>query len=237
MSDIRREPIHTIEDVMMLLDHMLPMEVAWESFYADGKRKPPFLQNIPDENLVEYFEDRRLKGGRTIDLGCGIGRNAIFMAKVGCQVEAIDLSETAISSAKVLARKENLEVDFTVGSVFKMKIPSAHFDIAYDSGLMHHLQPHRRPYYLEMVRRILKPEGRYGMICFGPEEAPCIEDWAVYEERKMPPGIGYTEERLRAILKPYFEILEFRSMRELPNDTGLFGMKGMWAVLMKPRSL
>ena len=235
MGKIRQAPIHTVEDVMKLLDGMLPMKVIWEPFYAEGKRTPPFLQNIPDENLVGYFEDGRIRCGRAIDLGCGIGRNAIFMARAGCRVDAVDLSETAISRAKAFARQEDVVVDFRAGSVFEMALPAAHFDIVYESGLLHHLQPHRRPCYLEMVCGMLKPEGRYGMTCFGPELAPSPEDWAVYESREMPPGIGYTEERLRAILEPHFEILEFRSMRELSADTGLFGMKGMWTVLMKPR--
>lgn len=158
------------------------------------------------------------------------------MARAGCQVDAIDLSMTAIFRARALAGHEKLAVNFTAGSVFEMALPSAHYDMAYDSGLLHHLQPHRRPCYLEMVCRMLKPEGYCGMTCFGPELAPSPEDWAVYEAGQMPPGIGYTEARLRAVLTPYFEILEFRPMREMSGDAGTFGMKGMWAVLMRARA-
>ncbi len=130
-----------------------------------------------------------------------------------------------------------MKVNFIVGSVFEVDFPTHQYDIVYESGFLHHLQPHRRPFYLEKVRGILHPEGRYGLTCFSSEQAPGPEDWEIYETRKMPPGIGYTEVRLRAILTPYFEILEFRAMKELPNSTGLFGLKGMWTVLMKPLAL
>ena len=237
MSFDHGKAIHTIEDAMQLLDDVIPMRVAWEPFYAAGKRKPPFLQNIPDENLVEYCAEGRIEFDRAIDLGCGIGRNAIYLAKRGGRVEALDLSGTAIAKARSLADQEALDITFTVGSVFGVEWAPAYFDFAYDSGLMHHLQPHRRPYYLEKIRRMLKPEGHLGMTCFGPEAAPTTADSVIYESGEMPPGIGYSEGRLRAILKPYFEILQFRPMQEMSNDSGLFGMKEMWAILMQPRAL
>ncbi len=61
-----------------------------------------------------------------------------------------------------------------------------------------------------------------------------VEDWEVYVEGKMPPGIGYSEDRLRGILQHYFEILEFQTMAVQPEETGHFGMSGLWTVLKKP---
>ena len=50
----------------------------------------------------------------------------------------------------------------------------------------------------------------------------------------MPPGIGYSEDRLRGILQHYIEILEFQTMAVQPEETGHFGISGLWTVLMKP---
>ncbi len=233
MLDVPKKPIHKIEDAMVILDSLIK-KMDWEPFYAEGKHKPPILQNKPDENLVEYFQDGLIQSGRAIDIGCGIGRNAIFMAKQGCNVDAIDLSKTAIVIAKSFAKSDNVTINFKVGSVFDMSLPSSHFDIVYDSGMLHSLQPHRRPYYLDLVHRILKSDGRYGLTCFSPDLCSSPEDWMVYESGKMSSGIGYSETRLRAILQPFFKILEFRPMKELPDDTGLFSLKGLWTVLMKP---
>ena len=72
------------------------------------------------------------------------------------------------------------------------------------------------------------------MTCFDVSGGVPKEDWKIYEEGKMPPGIGYTEDRLRAILRHYFEIIEFRSMKAQPEDSELFGIPGLWAILMRP---
>ncbi len=63
MADKPIKTIHTIEDAERL-DHSLAENVDWESFYAKVKRTPPFLRNVPDENLVRYFELGRIRTGR-----------------------------------------------------------------------------------------------------------------------------------------------------------------------------
>lgn len=233
LSNIPRKPIHTILDAERFV-RALPDKIDWESFYANGQRNPPFVTDKPDENLVQYFEQGYLKPGHAIDLGCGIGRNAIYLAKMGYRVDAIDLSNTAIGKARSLARQSAVDVNFTVGSIFDLTVPGNHYDLAYDAGLLHHLKPHQRPYYLEKVHAVLKPNGMFGMTCFDTSGGVCKEDWEIYQEAKMPPGIGYAEDRLKCILQHHFEIIEFRPMKTESEDSGLFGMSGLWAILMKP---
>ena len=63
MAEVPRSHIHTVKDAE-LFDHSLAEEVDWESFYAQGKRTPPFLRNVPDENLVRYVELGRIRTDR-----------------------------------------------------------------------------------------------------------------------------------------------------------------------------
>lgn len=228
-----RKPNINNEDAACF-DRDLPRVVDWESFYAEGKRTPPFLRNVPDENLVGFVGQRRLESGSAIDLGCGIGRNAIYLAKAGFRVDAIDLSQTAISRGRLNTEEGRVRVNFIVGSVFDVSLPQNHYDIAYDSGLFHHLPPHRRSSYLDAVRRTLKPDGFFGMTCFDTTGGQPVEDREIYERGKMPPGIGYSEYRLRDILQRYFEIFELRPMKVCPEDAEVLGMPGLWTVLMKP---
>ena len=233
MSNNPRKPILTVRDAERV-DRALPDKIDWESFYTSSKRNPPFVTDKPDENLVGYFEQGHLKPGHAIDLGCGIGRNAVYLAKIGYRVEAIDLSGTAIEVARSFARHSEVDVDFTVGSVFDLALPGSYYDLAYDSGLLHHLQPHDRPYYLEKVRAVLKPDGKFGMTCFNTSGGVPREDWEIYKEGRMPPGIGYSKDRLRGILQHFFEIIELRPMQVQSDDSELFGTPGLWTILMKP---
>lgn len=233
MADIPRKPILTREDAASF-DRELPEVVEWESFYAEGKRTPPFLRNVPDENLVRFVERGRLESGSAIDLGCGIGRNAIYLAKAGFRVDAIDLSRTAITRGRQSAEEGRVRVKFIVGSVFDVPLRENRYDVAYDSGLFHHLPPHLRPHYLDLVRRALKPDGLFGMTCFDTTGGQPVEDREIYERGKMPPGIGYSEDRLRGTLQRFFEIVELRPMKVCPEDAEILGMPGLWTVLMKP---
>ena len=232
MEDISRSHIHTAKDAE-LLDHSLAGKIDWESFYTEGKRTRPFLRNVPDENLVGYINQGRVRKGNAIDLGCGIGRNAIYLAKAGFRVDAIDLSRIAIARGRLIAEEEGVRANFIVGSVFGVTLRENHYDIAYDSGLFHHLPPHRRPYYSKRFDRQC-PNGFFGMTCFDTPGGQPVEDWEIYELGLMPPGIGYTEDRLRDILQGFFEVLELRPMMVCHANADLLGMPGLWTVLMKP---
>lgn len=86
-----------------------------------------------------------------------------------------------------------------------------------------------------MIRRALKQDGLFGMTCFDTTSGQPVEDREIYEERgKMPPGIGYSESRLRDTLQRFFEIVALRPMKVCPEDAEVLGMPGLWAVLMKP---
>ncbi|SDP20835.1 class I SAM-dependent methyltransferase [Lentzea jiangxiensis] len=68
----------------------------WDGFYADRSREVPFFAAEPDENLAGYLERGLVTPGRALDVGCGPGRNAVFLARHGFQVDAVDVSATAI---------------------------------------------------------------------------------------------------------------------------------------------
>jgi 2-polyprenyl-3-methyl-5-hydroxy-6-metoxy-1,4-benzoquinol methylase len=109
-----------MEDVLQLLDSMFAPEADrwtaaggaswWSGFYADRARPVPFFVAKPDENLVSYVERGLICPGRVLDLGCGPGRNAIYLASLGFDVDAIDLSATAIAWARERAEEAGVKV-------------------------------------------------------------------------------------------------------------------------------
>jgi 2-polyprenyl-3-methyl-5-hydroxy-6-metoxy-1,4-benzoquinol methylase len=58
------------------------------------------------QNLQDYI--RYCKGTRALDLACGAGRNSIFLAECGFEVDALDIAEIAINTLKDQAHKMNL---------------------------------------------------------------------------------------------------------------------------------
>lgn len=231
------DSILTTDDLLAALDALLPARGRdwWDAFYADRGKDIPFFVNQPDESLVSWFENGRMVPGRALELGCGPGRNAIDLAKQGCAVDAVDVSETAIRWARERAAEAGVDVNFVCSSVFDCRIETAAYDIVHDSGCLHHLPPHRRVGYLDLVRRALKPTGRFGLTCFNPEGGADLSDLDVYRNRTMGGGLGYTEARLREVLETAFNVLEFRRMQEMTPDARVFGKDFLWVVLMQPR--
>ena len=229
-----KETISSYDDLFEMLDSFLREPVTfWNDFYEDREKNIPFFQvNGPDENLVEYMETT-IKPNRVLELGCGPGRNAIYMAKQGCKVDALDISENAISWAMDRAKEEDVDVNFHCKSLFDFSFEPKSYDFVYDCGLMHHLAPHRRLTYLEIVKAALKPNGYFGLVCFNTDGAINTSDWEVYKSGSLKRGIGYTEERLKKVFNNDFNILSFRKMKKITQPNGQFGEDFLWASLMK----
>jgi SAM-dependent methyltransferase len=230
--------IHNIEDILRMLDSFLPnKDEWWDGFYSDRERKCPFFIEFPDENLVSYFDNGLMKPGWVLELGCGSGRNAIYFAQKGCKVDAVDFSKEAIIWATERAKEKATEVNFICRSVFDLDVDHSAYDIIYDSGCFHHIPPHRRLAYMQLILHSLKEAGILGLTCFTPEGGSSLSDWDVYKERSLKGGIGYSEKRLRDIFEKSFNILEFRRMKEMKPEDSLFGKSFLWAILMQPKAM
>jgi SAM-dependent methyltransferase len=78
----------------------------------------PFFVEWPDENLVAWFGEGLLSPGRVLELGCGHGRNATYLAGLGCGVDAVDLSAQAIEWAQKRAKSAGVSVEFQCCPIF-----------------------------------------------------------------------------------------------------------------------
>lgn len=203
----------------------------WQSFYVDRTKPRPFFVDHPDENLVQWIAEGLIPHGRALDLGCGHGRNAVYLAAQGFTVEAVDYSESAIRWARERVAASGAAVEIVHRSVFDLQLPPGGCDLVYDSGCFHHLPPHRRHQYVRMVADALRPGGVFGLVCFTPEGGSDCSDDDVYERGSLGGGLAYTEERLRAIWSPALRIDRVRRMREPEPDASLFGRGFLWCLL------
>jgi cyclopropane fatty-acyl-phospholipid synthase-like methyltransferase len=208
----------------------------WDGFYADRAKPCPFFGTAPDESLVEWVTEGQIAPGKAIDMGCGNARNAICLASQGFSVEGVDYSPNAVAWAAERIREAGETVSLQQASVFDLSLAPASYDLVYDSGCFHHMPPHRRPGYVDLVVNALKPGGFFGLTCFKPEGGSGYTDEEVYERRSTGGGFGYTEERLREIWGAgALEVLVLRQMQELPFGSPTFGKSFLWAMLARKR--
>lgn len=235
------ELIYTEDDVLAMLDSLLSNKERtwWDGFYADRAKPCPFFVDAPDESLSEWILGGLVPPGKALDLGCGNARNAIFLARQGFAVDGVDYSETAISWAMERVAAADLPepgVRLRCQSVFELNIEPDSYEIVYDSGCFHHLPPHRRRTYVELVTRALKPGGWFGLTCFRPEGGSGLSDYEVYERRTLAGGLGYTGERLRQIWSQGLQVQDIRQMQKPGKESGLFGEDFLWVMLAQKRS-
>jgi SAM-dependent methyltransferase len=205
----------------------------WDSFYENRAKPCAFFGSSPDESLAQWLYEGILARGQALDLGCGNGRNAMFLARQGFSVEAIDHSRTAIDWAKERIAAAGLNISLKCQSVFEKELDAGGYDLVYDSGCFHHIPPHRRRQYVELVVGALKPGGWFGLACFTPEGGSGYSDHEVYERLSLGGGLGYTEHRLREIWSQGLDVHTIRAMVKSGPESGLFGESFLWALLAR----
>lgn len=211
----------------------------WNEFYEDREKAVPFFTNYPDENVVSYFEKKILTPGNVLELGCGPGRNAIYFAEKGCSVDAIDLSSESLEWGSERAKEKGVNINFIQKNIFDIEIEAEQYDIVYDSGCFHHIAPHRRMSYLDLVKKALKPRGFFAITCFvqgGIVGGANLSDWDVYKIGSLRGGLGFTEEKIRTIFKD-FEVIEIRKMKDCNKFTESFGISGLWTAIFRKKEL
>ncbi|WP_394188815.1 class I SAM-dependent methyltransferase [Paenisporosarcina quisquiliarum] len=233
-----KETIRNNDDLLLMLDSLLREPVGfWNEFYSNREKGIPFFVNKPDEALVSYFNEGIIKPGNVLELGSGPGRNAIYLAEKGCRVDAVDLSEESIEWAKERAKERAVEVNFIHNNIFDIQIKEGTYDIVYDSGCFHHIAPHRRSNYIELVLKALRPGGHFAITCFvegGEFGGSDITDWEVYRQRSLNGGLGFTEEKLRLIFDSLEEI-EIRRMKEARETDEVFGVSALFTALFRKK--
>jgi SAM-dependent methyltransferase len=73
--------------------------LPWNDRYASGEPLP-WDTGRPDSMLVDMIASRAIAPGRTLEVGCGTGTNAIYLAQHGFEVVGVDISPLAVESAQ-----------------------------------------------------------------------------------------------------------------------------------------
>ena len=139
---------------MTLLSH------DWDEAYRSGSyRKHWDYDNASQEIVTCAALGIFPRNGVIMDVGCGSGSDAVFLATLGFHVKALDISLAALDLVKEKAMKAGVKVETVHSSATKMPIGDASVDFALDRGLLHNLNDaDGRVYALELAR-VLKSGG------------------------------------------------------------------------------
>ncbi|SRR6266516_435985 len=157
-------------------EHGVAEDPLWEAEYGDLQVIPSSTRKLPSKALVLFSELLELsKTRRVLDAGCGNGRNSVYLAQKGCQVDALDTSETALRQLDQLVRDRGVEgrVHSHNRSLAKpFPFPNDHFDLTLDSYVFcHFTDGELKEHYRREMARVLRPGGLLFSSVFGTDDA------------------------------------------------------------------
>jgi 2-polyprenyl-3-methyl-5-hydroxy-6-metoxy-1,4-benzoquinol methylase len=108
--------------------------------------------------------------GRVLDVGCGTGEHTLLAARLGLDATGVDLAEVALERARGKAQAGGLSARFLSWDTRDLASLGERFDTALDCGMFHVLEDPDRPRFVEGLRAVLAPGGRYFMLCFSDQQ-------------------------------------------------------------------
>jgi 2-polyprenyl-3-methyl-5-hydroxy-6-metoxy-1,4-benzoquinol methylase len=145
----------------------------------------------PSQEFVKFFNRYHQSGARVLDLGCGQGRNALFIAQKGHHVLGVDISMTGIAQMLEDAKRESLDVEGVVADIVEFE-PCGDYDIVIMDRVLHMLtDDSARIAILEKAKTVTKPGG-FILIADTPKHQPLIryffeghpDEWEKIKDKK-----------------------------------------------------
>ncbi len=190
----------------------------WESAYRGGH--VTWDPGEYDGHLPWLLQSFQIEPCRAIDIGCGNGKSAVWLARRGFQVVGVDLAPTAIKQAKALAHKRNVDVSFIQGTFpYVREVEDMEFDLVIERGFLQHLGNGSMPEVLGAVAKFLSPDGIFYslMVADGRNSGY----WGMKRWR---------EDEIRAAVRPFFKIVAMKRSVFTPGERGSIPA---WATVMK----
>jgi 2-polyprenyl-3-methyl-5-hydroxy-6-metoxy-1,4-benzoquinol methylase len=135
----------------------------WDETYATDTY-------VYGEQANQFLQDHahHLPKGKVICLAEGEGRNAVFLAKMGYSVTAVDLSKVGLEKAQKLAEKHHVKIDFIHGDLSTFELGKCQWDAVV--SIFCHLPESVRQSLHSRIITSLKPNGVYLVEGYTPEQ-------------------------------------------------------------------
>jgi SAM-dependent methyltransferase len=197
----------------------VPTIEEWEQRYETGFT--PWDIGRPDRHLIQIVEDHPVPPGRALEVGCGTGTNAIWLAEQGFEVLATDVSALALKQAREKVAQAGAAVTLLQGS-----FPSdgAPFAFAFDRGCFHSFDDDtERADFAAQLASQLEADGLWLSI-IGSTDGPPRDHG--------PPR--RSAQQVTTAVEPRFEIL---SLQARNMDANVPTVPRAWICLMKKRTV
>ncbi len=136
----------------------LAIESFWDLAYQSGDHLEHWESPYPPQELVAMVAAELIPAGATVlDVGCGAGTEAIFLACRGFRPIGVDTSPKALEIARARAIEAGVEVEFRLADATDLPLADDSIDFAADRGCLHVIDRESRSDYARELHRVLRP--------------------------------------------------------------------------------
>ena len=227
---------------------MRKQQKIWQLEHTRLNSIPSMASTEPSSGVISFVEFLREKGidspKKVIDVGCGQGRSAVYLAKEGFQVTGIDYIKEALEQTKKLADQNEVSINLVEDEIDKTwPFEDNYFDIAVDSFSSIDIETKEgREVYRNEMLRTLKPGG-YALVMVVSandelesqmiKESPGAEKNSTIWPDNQKFQKDYDEQELREFYKD-FKILELKVISKPARKLGKdYTATNFWLVLQK----
>jgi 2-polyprenyl-3-methyl-5-hydroxy-6-metoxy-1,4-benzoquinol methylase len=149
-----------------------------------------------------------VKPGKTLDVGCGLGNYAKYLASNGFDVLGVDFSQKAVETNQNKYHKENLK--FKTCDALNLKSLDTKFDFVLDISLFHHIKPEDRKKYAESLASVTKSGSKVLVCCFSDSNEIFEGKSELYGLETNTVMYALSKEEITKTFENQFEITELR---------------------------
>ncbi len=149
--------------------YYLAYEERYRKLHDEGLT---WFSDIPSPELLDWVENNNISLEDEIcEIGCGEGRDALYLSNKGYKVTAIDVSESAILKCKELARIKGVHIDLKVADALSLSEVTRKYKWVYSIATLHMLVDDNDRYnYLTSLYNLLEPSGNLLLVNLGDGE-------------------------------------------------------------------
>jgi SAM-dependent methyltransferase len=176
---------------------MSNLAAEWNERHSKGGA---WAKSGPSQELQRILKEGWIMPCRVLELGCGMGTDAVFLATQGFDVTAVDASPLALEQARAKAATAGVSVRLLEADVLDLPDLGAPFPFIYDRACYQHLRRSNRFRFQEVLARVTQPGSFYLSLVPSANDVP-------------PAAIGVHAYELCLELLPLLELVQLREFR------------------------
>ncbi len=190
-------------------------EIGSRQYFDDVEERKYFVE----PHIPGFAQFERWRGKRVLEVGCGIGTDAVNFARAGADYTAVELSEVSMALAKQRFEVFGLKGNFIHCNAEELSqhVDNGAFDLVYSFGVIHHA-PHPNQIVREM-RKVVAPGGELKLMVYAKNSWKDAMIEAGFDQPEAqngcPIAFTYTPEEA-AVLTSGFTITELRQDHIFP---------------------